>query len=177
MSILSVVLLVFFVIVAVLLVLLVLIQTEEGDGLGGIFGGGGGSAFGSRAGNVLTRTTTVLGVLFLVFSLALALLNRTPGGTGVEEAGRELSGEAGAADWLDLELNPASPLIIDETGLLREEDFQEEPVGNEITGTGNWVEMELDSESPLTDEAGLLWDEGSQEDSVNTGMETEPGSE
>jgi len=106
MAILSTVLLVFFVIVAILLVLLVLVQNEEGDSLGGIFAGGSSSAFGSRSGNVLTRATTVLGTLFLIISLGLALLNRTPGGTGVEAAGRELSGEAAASNWLEEELNP-----------------------------------------------------------------------
>ena len=106
MTILGTVLLVFFVIVAILLVLLVLMQTEEGDSLGGIFAGSSGSAFGSRSGNVLTRTTTVLGSLFLIISLGLALLNRTPGGTGVEEAGRELSVDAATTNWLEEELNP-----------------------------------------------------------------------
>jgi preprotein translocase subunit SecG len=110
MAILSTVLLVFFVIIAVLLVLLVLVQNEEGDSLGGIFAGGSGSAFGSRSGNVLTRATTVLGALFLVISLGLALLNRTPGGSGVEAAGRELSREAAAGNWLDDELNTQSQL-------------------------------------------------------------------
>jgi len=69
MAILSIVLLVFFIIIAILLVLMVLIQNEEGDGLGGIFAGGSGSAFGSRSGNVLTRTTTVLGSLFLIINV------------------------------------------------------------------------------------------------------------
>ncbi|MDR2479568.1 MAG: preprotein translocase subunit SecG [Treponema sp.] len=111
MTILGTVLLVFFVIVAVLLVLLVLVQNEEGDSLGGIFAGGSGSAFGSRSGNVLTRATTVLGALFLVVSLALALLNRTPGGTGVETAGREISGEAAATNWLEEELTPPAEAV------------------------------------------------------------------
>jgi preprotein translocase subunit SecG len=104
MNILSVVLLVFFVIVAVLLVLLVLVQNEEGDSLGGIFAGGSGSAFGSRSGNVLTRTTTVLGALFLVLSLSLALLNRSPGSSGVEAAGRRQSAGAAESNWVDQEL-------------------------------------------------------------------------
>ena len=109
MAILSTVLLVFFVIVAILLVLLVLVQNEEGDSLGGIFAGGSGSAFGSRSGNVLTRTTTILGAIFLVMSLGLALLNRTPGGTGVEAAGRELYGDTETTgDWVDEILNPQS---------------------------------------------------------------------
>jgi preprotein translocase subunit SecG len=121
MAILSTVLLVFFVIVAILLVLLVLVQDEEGDSLGGIFAGGSSSAFGSRSGNVLTRTTTVLGTLFLIISLGLALLNRTSGGTGVEAAGRELSGEAmTTTNWLDEEINPTlipqpeNEIIVDE---------------------------------------------------------------
>jgi preprotein translocase subunit SecG len=105
MGILSVFLLVFFVIVAILLVLLVLVQNDEGDGIGGIFGGGSSSAFGSRSGNVLTRATSVLGGLFLVISLGLALLSRTPGGSGVEEAGRSLSIEE-SENWLDQEINP-----------------------------------------------------------------------
>ena len=106
MAIISTVLLVFFVIVAVLLILMVLIQNEEGDSLGGIFAGGSGSAFGSRSGNVLTRITSVLGVLFLVFSLGLALLNKSPAGTGVEAAGREIFGDASSTEWLDEELFP-----------------------------------------------------------------------
>jgi preprotein translocase subunit SecG len=108
MGVLTIVLLVFFVIIAVLLVLLVLVQNEEGDSLGGIFAGGSGSAFGSRSGNVLTRATSVLGGLFLVVSLGLALLSRTPGGTGVEEEGRRLSVEGAGSNWLEEELNPSN---------------------------------------------------------------------
>jgi preprotein translocase subunit SecG len=111
MGVLSVVILVIFIIVAILLVLLVLIQTEDGDSLGGIFAGGSGSAFGSRSGNVLTRATSVLGMLFLVISLGLALLNRTPGGSGVEAEGRELNKEATSTDWLEEELNPKAPQL------------------------------------------------------------------
>jgi preprotein translocase subunit SecG len=119
MGVLSVVLLVFFVIVAILLVLLVLIQNSDGDSLGGIFAGGSSSAFGSRSGNVLTRATTVFGVLFLVISFGLALLNRTPGGSGVEAAGRELSSEVTTTNWLEEELNP-QPVIIPQTEFIPE---------------------------------------------------------
>ena len=98
MGILGIILLVFFVIIAVLLILLVLAQNEEGDSLGGIFAGGSGTAFGSRSGNVLTRATTILGTLFLVVSLGLALMNRGPAGSGVEAAGRQLVPETGA-NW------------------------------------------------------------------------------
>jgi preprotein translocase subunit SecG len=111
MGILNVLLLVFFVIVAVLVVLLVLIQNEEGDSLGGIFAGGSGSAFGSRSGNVLTRTTTILGALFLVLCLGLALLNRTPGASGVEAAGRQLDAEARGDWWQENETSGADGAV------------------------------------------------------------------
>jgi preprotein translocase subunit SecG len=101
MSVLGIVFLVFFVIVAILLILLVLAQNEEGDSLGGIFAGGSGSAFGSRSGNVLTRATSVLGALFLIISLGLALANRTPGGSGVEQAGQGIGSGAASEWWLE----------------------------------------------------------------------------
>jgi len=107
MGILSVVLLVFFVVNAVLLILLVLIQNDDGGGLGGMFGGGSSTVFGSRSGNVLTRATTVLGSLFLIISLSLALISRTPTGAGVEEEGRRLPGAEMGTNWLDVELNPS----------------------------------------------------------------------
>ena len=98
MAVLSVVLLVVFIIVVVLLILLVLLQNEEGDSLGGVFAGGSSSVFGSRSGNILTRATSVLGVLFLALSFGMALLNRTPGDKGVEAAGRRI--DAGqSVDW------------------------------------------------------------------------------
>jgi len=115
MAILSVILLVFFVIISVLLILMVLIQTEDGNHLGGLFAGGSDSAFGSRSGNVLTRTTTVLGALFLIVSLGLALLSRTPIGSGVEEEARRLSTEEARTNWLEDELNPSqNDFIIDD---------------------------------------------------------------
>jgi len=119
MSILGIILLVFFVIIAILLVLLVLAQNEEGDSLGGIFAGGSGSAFGSRSGNVLTRATTVLGALFLIVSLGMALLSRSPSGSGVEAAGRAMNPTAGS-DWFMRDETP--PPVIDTTEIEEEAD-------------------------------------------------------
>lgn len=77
MGIVSVILLIIFVIASLLLILVVLVQDEQGEGLGGIFGGSSAS-FGPRRGNVLTRFTAVLGAVFVVGALAVAWVNRTP---------------------------------------------------------------------------------------------------
>ncbi|MDR0707509.1 MAG: preprotein translocase subunit SecG [Treponema sp.] len=107
MEVLGIVLLVFFIIAAILLVFLVLIQDEEGDSLGGIFAGGSSSAFGSRSGNILTKATSVLGALFLILSLGLALVSKSDSGSGVEAAGRQLSTESSAGNWVDEALGDA----------------------------------------------------------------------
>ncbi|MBE3065441.1 MAG: preprotein translocase subunit SecG [Spirochaetes bacterium] len=78
MGLIGIVLLVVVVLSAALLVLLVLIQDEHGEGIGGIFGGGSSTPFGSRSGNILTRFTAVLATIFLVCTFALAWLNRSP---------------------------------------------------------------------------------------------------
>jgi preprotein translocase subunit SecG len=52
-----------------------------------------------------------LGALFLVISLGLALINRSPSGEGVEAAGRQLAPEAGATWWQeDVPLDTSAPL-------------------------------------------------------------------
>ena len=55
MGLLGIILLIIFVICALLLIFMVLIQDDQGEGIGGLFGGGSSTAFGSSAGNVLTR--------------------------------------------------------------------------------------------------------------------------
>jgi preprotein translocase subunit SecG len=66
-----------FVIVAVILVLVIMIQDEQGEGIGGIFGGGSTTPFGSRSGNVLTRFTSAFAALFLFGSFMLGWMNRS----------------------------------------------------------------------------------------------------
>jgi len=67
------VLLVFHVMVAIALVVVILLQRSEGGALG-MGGGGGGLVSGRAAGNLLTKTTAILGTVFFVNSLALALM-------------------------------------------------------------------------------------------------------
>jgi len=107
MGILEILLLVFFVLVAFLLVGMVLIQDEQGDGLAGMFGGGSQSTFGSRSGNVLTKTTSVLGGLFIIVALGLAVLFRTPDTGDIAAAARQ----AGAknVEWWNAQ--PTDPAL------------------------------------------------------------------
>lgn len=89
MSVIGIILLVAFVIICILLVCLVLLQNEEGNGLGGLFGGAS-TTFGSRSGNVLTKTTYVLVTLFFVCAFALALINKKPTVTITQEESTEV---------------------------------------------------------------------------------------
>lgn len=60
---------------SLLLIGVILIQKAKGGGLGLAFGGGGtDSLFGSRAGNVLTKATVVIAIIFMANTVALAIL-------------------------------------------------------------------------------------------------------
>jgi len=60
---------------SLMLIGLILLQKSKGGGLGTAFGGGGeGSMFGSRTGNVLTKATIVLGLIFLLNTLVLGIM-------------------------------------------------------------------------------------------------------
>ena len=67
-----------YVIVCLLLLTVVLLQQGRGGDIASAFGGGGSqTAFGARQGaTVLTRATTVLGVLFVLAALALAVVGQ-----------------------------------------------------------------------------------------------------
>ena len=67
-----------YVTACLLLILVVLLQQGKGGDIAAAFGGGGSqAAFGARAGaSLLTRVTTVLGVLFMVGALGLAIIGQ-----------------------------------------------------------------------------------------------------
>lgn len=61
---------------ALLLVAVILVQKSKDEGLGLAFGAGvGESLFGSRAGNVLTRITIILTMVFLLNTLFLGMVS------------------------------------------------------------------------------------------------------
>jgi preprotein translocase subunit SecG len=73
-----------YIITCLLLLLVVLLQQGKGGDMASAFGGGGSqTAFGARAGaTVLTRATTVLGVLFMLGAIAVGIMGRRGGGGG-----------------------------------------------------------------------------------------------
>jgi len=93
-----------YVVVCLMLLLVVLLQQGKGGDIAAAFGGGGGSqgAFGARTGaTVLTRATTVLGVLFMVGALVLAIM-------GQRGPGSVVSG-VDAPETAPIETVPAAP--------------------------------------------------------------------
>jgi preprotein translocase subunit SecG len=67
-----------YVLVCLLLLLTVLLQQGKGGDIASAFGGGGSqTAFGARQGaTVLTRASTVLGAMFMVGALMLAIIGQ-----------------------------------------------------------------------------------------------------
>ena len=58
-----------------LLIGLILLQRSKSEGLGLAFGAGAGEAlFGARAGNVLSKATVILGIVFMATTLALGVM-------------------------------------------------------------------------------------------------------
>ncbi len=96
----STVLLVLFLLVTLALIGVILIQRSEGGGLGiGSSQGMGGVMSGRGTANLLTRSTAILGTVFFVLALVLALLDR---GTSLNRSILDAPPGAGA---------PASPAI------------------------------------------------------------------
>ncbi len=72
-------------VICLLLIGIVLIQRSKGQGVGLSFGGGAEAVFGAQMGNVLTRATVVLGVIFLVNTAVLAVLKPSTRGASLSE--------------------------------------------------------------------------------------------
>lgn len=76
------------IIVSIALIIVVLLQTGKGAAIGASFGGGSSQTlFGSRgSGNFMTKATAVVGTIFMLTSLSLAIMStNVVGGSVVEE--------------------------------------------------------------------------------------------
>lgn len=96
------ILLVILIVIAVAMIGIVLLQRSEGGALG--IGGGPSAMFSARGtANLLTRATAVLGALFMILSLVLAILS---GGWSERDSVLDAAGKAEpvpvAADPLEL---------------------------------------------------------------------------
>ncbi len=98
---LSILLTALYVVICLLLLVVVLMQQGKGGDIAAAFGGSGSqTAFGARAGaSVLTRATTVLGALFMVGAMTLAIL-------GQRDTSSVLSGVEGPG------LQPPAPVSV-----------------------------------------------------------------
>jgi len=117
------ILLVVEVVISFLLIAVILMQRSKSQGAGVAFGGGMGEAvFGAQMGNVLTRTTVVLGIAFLVNTTFIAVLEskRSDGPvtlsiptTPVAPATPTMPGGApiGGPDSIPSEVVPAEPMV------------------------------------------------------------------
>lgn len=104
------VLLIIHLFVTLALIGVVLIQRSEGGGLGiGSSQGMGGFMSGRGTANLLTRTTAILGTIFFLLSLALALLNRGTMGVGRSLLDAPPAGTSAPA--APLPATPAGPAI------------------------------------------------------------------
>lgn len=102
-------------VVCFLLIGIVLLQRTKGQGAGLSFGGGAEAVFGAQMGNVLTRATVILAVLFLAnTTLIVALPRRARGGSLADRiqqtaapAAAALPGPSGQTGAVDAEQTAA----------------------------------------------------------------------
>lgn len=91
--------------ISLFMILLVLIQRGRGGGLAGAFGGmGGQSAFGTRAGDMFTRITIVLAVVWVLLAGGLGMLMRRAAEAtkkGEDTGGFSAGADAGKTDDAD----------------------------------------------------------------------------
>ena len=83
---------------SVFMILLVLIQRGRGGGLAGAFGGmGGQSAFGTRAGDVFTKITVVVAIIFILLASLLGKSMRAAQQNADREIGSKFTAGADSA--------------------------------------------------------------------------------
>jgi len=106
--------------VGILLMIIILLQRGRGGGLAGAFGGAGGqSAFGTRAGDVFTKITAVMAIIW-VFLAGVSRFALEPAATHYAES---LPSEAELRD----EENPEGTLTTDPDTTAEEDDQAEDP--------------------------------------------------
>jgi preprotein translocase subunit SecG len=133
-----------FVISALLLAGVVLIQDDQGEGIGGMFGGGSSSAFGSRSGNILTKATAILAAIFLATAFGVAWLSRSVSSDDIEARARvrQLE-ESGSGEWY----TPTAPTEPAEPAEPAADASAEEPAAGTAAGAADATDEQPQSSS------------------------------
>jgi|ERR1700722_6647961 preprotein translocase subunit SecG len=98
------------IVVCLTLVIIILLQQGKGAEVGAVFGGSSGTVFGaSGAGNVLTRATSALAVLFFATSLYLAYTSSERASGSIFGTGSSVMSKHAAKVPLVPNANPAEP--------------------------------------------------------------------
>jgi len=155
-------LLIIHIVVAVVIIIVILMQSAKGEGLSGAFGMGQGTTtfFGADTANVLVKITTVLAIIFMCTSLALAYIQSRRGGSVADttaSAAEETTDEAATDEAATDEADEGA------IGPAPDEGDEGEPAGEETAPeTGETT----DTEPPTADEAGT--DEPDPDDEPET---------
>ncbi len=151
---------IFHVLIAIAMVAFVLVQRGPGATAGAAFGSGAsGTVFGARgAGSFLSRSTWVLGALFCLISLTMAVMvSRT-----VETPQTDL-GVVGTAQTTEQSTGqPADDVSVDLPELLdssQDSDLPELDTANEFQSPGDLPQLEEDSKTDTAPE-GLAGTDG-----------------
>lgn len=95
------VLIVIYLLIVLALIVVILLQSSEGGGLGMGGGGGGGGLVTARgSANLLTRTTAILGTLFMATAIGLTIVSQIDSSSR-SILDRAVGGEGGAVTVLD----------------------------------------------------------------------------
>ncbi len=144
-------LIVVFVVSAIILTTIILLQDDQGEGIGGLFGGGSGSAFGPRTGNVLTKFTSIVAAVFLLSAFGAAWLSRTGTSEDIEaKAKAKMLEEEGSSSWYIRaeQVDQSKPESAeDKTGSISEEPGDTEEAGASKE-SGNAEKSNTAEESP-----------------------------
>ncbi len=176
-------LLIIHIFVCIALVAVVLLQVGRGQGMLGFLGGGGAdSLFGSRTGDMLTRSTTVVAVTFMLTSLTLAYISLNKSGSvtkrikrasgGMEEAALGLAGSQNELIQRSAEVvDRAKNALLDKIPRLGGAPEREVPVSRSMKAVettkskirydkGNKIEEQFkyDSEGKLTGHKEITYD-------------------
>lgn len=162
---------IFYVLIAIAMVVLILLQKGAGATAGAAFGSGAsGTVFGARgAGNFLTRTTWILGTLFCVISLLMAVVVSRMSNAPETDLG-VLSSSPPASESVDAGVADPGIELLDQV-----DQTQTSPALNSVEDQGEGtipVATEAAEDLPSIDEAGSMLMESEQDDPAS-GSETD----